>query len=66
MDKLWKFIYNLCCGRKPKFQDILHEKDDMFQTILSNVDMEKIFQNEDNPEKLEQLKKLMKMKSVLE
>lgn len=57
---------NQCCGRKPKFEDILHEKDDMFQTILSNVDMEKIFQNEDNPEKLEQLKKLMNMKSVLE
>lgn len=55
-----------CCGRKPKFEDILHEKDDMFQTILSSVDMEKIFQNEDNPEKLEQLRKLMEMKSVLE
>ena len=55
-----------CCGRKPKFEDLLHEKDDMFQTILSKVDMEKIFQTEDNPEKIEQLKKLMEMKSVLE
>ena len=64
-----------CCGRKPKFEDVMNtyknsktikEENDMYQTIVSREDMEKLFQNEDNPEKQEQLRKLMEMKSVLE
>lgn len=62
-----------CCGRKPTIDEILQNekivkelkkqtqnlKDDMYQTIVSREDMEKLFQNEDNPEKQEQLRKLM-------
>ena len=33
---------------------------------ISREDMEKLFQNEDNPEVQEKLRKLMEMKSVLE
>ena len=63
-----------CCGRKPKFEDVMNtyknskiikEENDIYQTIVSREDMEKLFQNEDNPEVQEKLRKLMEMKSVL-
>ena len=65
----------MCCGRKPKFEDVMNtykssktikEENDMYQTIVSREDMEKLFQNEDNPEVQEKLRKLMEMKSVWE
>ena len=65
----------MCCGRKPKFEDVMNtyknskiikEENDMYQTIVSREDMEKLFQNEDNPEVQEKLRKLMEMKSVFE
>lgn len=64
----------MCCGRKPKFEDVMNiyknskiikEENDMYQTIVSREDMEKLFKNEDNPEVQEKLRKLMEMKSVL-
>ena len=64
-----------CCGRKPSVTEIMNtyknskiikEENDMYQTIVSREDMEKLFQNEDNPEVQEKLRKLMEMKSVLE
>ena len=64
-----------CCGRKPSATEIMNtyknskiikEENDMYQTIVSREDMEKLFQNEDNPEVQEKLRKLMEMKSVLE
>ena len=45
---------------------IIKEENNMYQTIVSREDMEKLFQNEDNPEVQEKLRKLMEMKSVLE
>ena len=62
-------------GRKPSATEIMNtyknskiikEENDMYQTIVSREDMEKLFQNEDNPEVQEKLRKLMEMKSVLE
>ena len=64
-----------CCGRKPSATEIMNtyknskiikEENDMYQTIVSREDMEKLFQNENNPEVQEKLRKLMEMKSVLE
>ena len=64
-----------CCGRKPSVTEIMNtyknskiikEENDMYQTIVSREDMEKLFQNEDNPDVQEKLRKLMEMKSVLE
>ena len=49
-----------------KNSKIIKEENDMYQTIVSREDMEKLFQNENNPEVQEKLRKLMEMKSVLE
>ena len=73
-------VHGICfeqntCGRKPSATEIMNtyknskiikEENDMYQTIVSREDMEKLFQNEDNPAVQEKLRKLMEMKSVLE
>lgn len=53
-----------CCGRKPKFEDLIHPKDDMYVTHISKEDFDRILSQEVDEEQMEKIRKVLEMKSV--